>query len=135
VTGAIQPIAEVGQIARQAGALFLVDAAQSLGHFPLSVTDANVDLLAAPGHKGLLGPLGTGILYVREGIEARVRSIRQGGTGSRSEEDRQPESLPDKFEAGNLNALGIVGLAAAVEWLAKRGIDDVRRHELELASR
>jgi cysteine desulfurase family protein len=135
VTGAIQPIADVGLIARKAGTLFLVDAAQSLGHLPISVADANIDLLAAPGHKGLLGPLGTGVLYVREGIEDRLHSVRQGGTGSRSEEDRQPDALPDKYEAGNLNALGIIGLAAGVEWLTQRGINDVRRHEMELTAR
>jgi cysteine desulfurase/selenocysteine lyase len=135
VTGAIQPIAEVGRIAREHDALFLVDAAQSLGHTPISVAEAKIDFLAAPGHKGLLGPLGTGLLYVREGIEDRVNSVRQGGTGSRSEEDRQPAMLPDKFEAGNLNAVGIVGLLAGIEWLAQRGLDHVRRHETELTAR
>lgn len=135
VTGALQPIAEVGRIVREHGALFLVDAAQSLGHVALSVMDASIELLAAPGHKGLLGPLGTGVLYLREGVDQRVRSLRQGGTGSRSEEDRQPASLPDKFEAGNLNALGIAGLAASVSWLEECGIANVRRHEIELTAR
>jgi cysteine desulfurase family protein len=135
VTGALQPAADVAEIARQHGALVLLDAAQSLGHLPLSVADLPVDLLAAPGHKGLLGPLGTGILYVRPGVEEHLASLRQGGTGSRSEEDRQPEELPDKYESGNLNAPGILGLGAAVDWLHQCGLEAVRRHERELCGR
>lgn len=128
VTGALQPAAEVGAIAREHGALFLLDAAQSLGDVPLDVRTLNVDLLAAPGHKGLLGPLGTGILYVRPGVEERLTSLRQGGTGSQSESDRQPDHVPDKYESGNLNVPGLVGLGAGVAWLAARGVDAVRRH-------
>src|SRR5262245_47103443 len=116
VTGALQPAAAVGSIARQCGALFLLDAAQTLGDLPIDVKALTVDLLAAPGHKGLLGPLGTGVLYVRPGVEARMTSFRQGGTGSRSEEDRQPDFLPDKFESGNLNVPGILGLGAGVAY-------------------
>ena len=114
VTGTIQPIAAVGQIAREAGVLFLVDAAQTAGHLPIDLRNLPVDILAAPGHKGLLGPLGTGVLYVRPGIEQRLASFRQGGTGTRSEDDMQPESLPDKYESGNHNAPGLAGLEAAV---------------------
>lgn len=99
VTGTLQPIAEVGEIARRIGALVLVDAAQSAGHLPIKLKDLPIDLLACPGHKGLLGPLGTGVLYVRRGVEERLRSLRQGGTGSNSEDDRQPEMLPDKYES------------------------------------
>jgi cysteine desulfurase / selenocysteine lyase len=126
VTGALQPAADVGAIARQHGALFLLDAAQSLGDVPLDVNALNVDLLAAPGHKGLLGPLGTGILYVRPGVEQRLASVRQGGTGSQSESDRQPADLPDKYESGNLNVPGIVGLRAGVAWLAERTVETIR---------
>ena len=135
VTGALQPAAEVGRLARQAGALFLLDAAQTLGELPIDVEQLGVDLLAAPGHKGLLGPLGTGVLYIRHGIEERVASLRQGGTGSRSDEDRQPDVLPDKYESGNLNVPGIVGLGAGVAWLAERGIERVRREGLALLGR
>jgi cysteine desulfurase family protein len=122
VTGAIQPAADVGAIARQHGALFLLDAAQTLGDLPLDAQALGVDLLAAPGHKGLLGPLGTGVLYVRPGVEGQVRSVRQGGTGSRSDEDRQPDFLPDKFEPGNLNVPGIFGLGASVAYLRGAGV-------------
>jgi cysteine desulfurase / selenocysteine lyase len=135
VTGAIQPVAEVGRIARDHGAALLVDAAQTLGHLPISVDEMLVDLLAAPGHKGLLGPLGTGILYIRPGIESRLRSIRQGGTGTQSEEDCQPQSLPDKYESGNANVPGLAGLAAGIEFVETRGLLAIRRHELALIER
>lgn len=135
VTGVVQPAADVGRLAREAGAIFLLDAAQTLGELPIDVRQLNVDLLAAPGHKGLLGPLGTGILYIGPGVESRLASVRQGGTGTNSDEDRQPESLPDKFESGNLNVPGILGLGAAVEWLAGFGIERVRAHGQELLHR
>jgi cysteine desulfurase / selenocysteine lyase len=132
VTGGIQPIAEVGTIARGAGVLFLVDAAQSAGHIPIDLRTLPVDLLACAGHKGLLGPLGTGVLYLRPGVESRLRSVRQGGTGTHSEEDRQPDSLPDKYESGNHNAPGLVGLEASVTWLLERGIESIAAHERQL---
>jgi selenocysteine lyase/cysteine desulfurase len=124
----------VGQIAREAGALFLVDAAQTAGHVPIDLRDLPVDILAGPGHKGLLGPLGTGFLYLRPGVEPRVASFRQGGTGTRSEVDVQPESLPDKYESGNHNAPGLVGLEAAVSWLLARGVDAVHHEAQALTS-
>lgn len=132
VTGGIQPAAEVGSICREHGALFLLDAAQSVGHVPISVEELRVDLLAAPGHKGLLGPLGTGLLYIRPGVETHLRPLKQGGTGSDSESDLQPAKLPDKYESGNLNVAGIAGLAAGIEWLAQQGLTAVREHELAL---
>ena len=135
VTGALQPAAEVGRLVREHGAIYLIDAAQSAGDVPLSVQELHADLLAAPGHKGLLGPLGSGLLYIRPGVEERLQSLRQGGTGSRSDEDRQPSDLPDKYEAGNLNVPGIVGLAAGVEWLNDRGLEEVRRHAIALGER
>ena len=94
-----------------------------------------VDLLACPGHKGLLGPLGTGLLYIRPGVEEQLQSQRQGGTGSNSEDDRQPEMLPDKYETGNHNAPGLYGLEAALAWLQERGVDAICAHERELAGR
>jgi len=132
VTGAIQPLAAIGQIAQAAGVRFLVDAAQAVGHIPLDVQALGCDLLAAPGHKGLLGPLGTGVLYIRPGLERELHPLRQGGTGSRSDEDRQPEQLPDKYEAGNLNVPGIVGLNAGVAYLQAQGPTALRNHELTL---
>lgn len=135
VTGAIQPVAEVGEALRDHSALFLVDAAQTLGHVPIDVAQCGIDLLASSGHKGLLGPLGTGLLYVRPGVEAELRSFRQGGTGSRSEDDRQPDSMPDKYESGNQNVAGLVGLAAGVQYIAERTIDDLADHARQLTGR
>jgi len=117
VTGAVQPAEAVGRIAAERGVLFLLDAAQSLGHVPINVGSLGCHLLAAPGHKGLLGPLGTGVLYVAPGVEEHLIPIRQGGTGTRSDEDRQPDSLPDRYESGNLNVPGIAGLEAGVTHL------------------
>lgn len=127
VTGTIQPIAAVGQIAREAGALFLVDAAQTAGHLPIDLKSLPIDILAGPGHKGLLGPLGTGFLYLRAGVESQLASFRQGGTGTRSEDDVQPETLPDKYESGNHNGPGLVGLEAAVSWLLARGVPSIHQ--------
>jgi cysteine desulfurase family protein len=133
VTGTIQPLSEVGRIVRSHGALFLVDAAQSLGHLPFTVADLQCDMLAAPGHKGLLGPLGTGILYVRPGVEAELNSLRQGGTGTQSESDQQPDDMPAKFESGNHNVAGIVGLGAGCQYLLDRGIATVHADVSRLA--
>jgi cysteine desulfurase / selenocysteine lyase len=135
VTGTIQPIDDVGKIARSAGALFLVDAAQTAGHLPIDVSQSPIDLLACAGHKGLLGPLGTGLLYVRPGVEEQLQSVRQGGTGTNSESDRQPDRVPEKYEAGNHNVPGLFGLEAALEWLEERGVAEVSRHERQLTAR
>jgi cysteine desulfurase family protein len=135
VTGAIQPAEEVGAIARSHGIRLLVDAAQSIGHIPVLAKQLNADLIAAPAHKGLFGPLGTGILYIAAGTEEHLRATRQGGTGTISESDQQPETLPDKYESGNHNVPGIIGLGAALTYLGERGLDDIRRHEQQLTSR
>ncbi len=135
VTGSIQPVNEVGEIAQQAGILFLLDAAQTAGHLPFDVSQMPVDFLACPGHKGLLGPLGTGLIYIRSGVADQVGSFRQGGTGTRSEEETQPQTLPDKFESGNHNAPGLVGLRAAFEFVLEKGVSSLRRHEQQLTAR
>lgn len=135
VTGALQPAAEIGRIAREHGAMFLLDAAQTLGHLPISVDELSVDLLAAPGHKGLLGPLGTGVLYIRQGVESRLRSFRQGGTGTRSEEDWQPTAMPEKYESGNLNVPGLAGMAAGIDFVEARSTPVIRKHELAIIER
>lgn len=132
VTGTLQPIREVGRIARERGVLLLVDAAQTLGHVPIDVEADCIDLLAFPGHKGLLGPLGTGGLYIRPGVEKDIRPIRVGGTGSVSERDKQPDFLPDRFEAGSHNAIGIIGLSEGVKWVLEQGVDTLWHHEQEL---
>jgi cysteine desulfurase family protein len=135
VTGAIQPIIEIGAIAHEQGAVFLIDAAQTLGHVPINVDQLGADLLAAPGHKGLLGPLGTGVLYIRPGIENKLQPMRQGGTGSQSHDDRQPETLPDKYESGNHNLPGLAGLAAAGEFFAANPIGPLAASRAQLTAR
>jgi cysteine desulfurase/selenocysteine lyase len=132
VTGAIQPIEEIGAICREHHVPFLVDAAQTLGHMPVDVQRMHIDLLAFPGHKGLLGPLGTGGLYLRPGMERLVDTLREGGTGSASERDVQPQHMPDKYEPGSHNAPGIAGLAAGVAWILDRGVDELWSHEQRL---
>ncbi len=135
VTGAIQPVEDVGKIAAQHGLTYLIDAAQSLGYEPIDVARLRCHLLAAPGHKGLLGPLGTGLLYVAPEIEDRLLPLRQGGTGTRSDEDIQPAGLPDRYESGNLNVPGIVGLEAGVSHVLSQGIEATRAQTRQLTSR
>jgi cysteine desulfurase/selenocysteine lyase len=132
VTGVVQPAADVGAELRKRGIPFVVDAAQTVGEWPFVIGDLPCDLLAAPGHKGLLGPLGTGLLYVRPGLEERLMCIRSGGTGSESHSLQQPSTLPERYESGNLNVPGIVGLGAAARWLAERGVVAVREHARSL---
>lgn len=132
VTGTVQPIRQIGAIARESAVPFLVDAAQSAGHIPIHVQEDNIDLLAAPGHKGLLGPLGTGFLYIRPGLEKVVRTIREGGTGSISEEPRQPEMLPDRYESGSHNAVGIAGLSEGIHWLMEQGLEQIASADMDL---
>ena len=135
VTGVLQPIEPVAEMCRQRGIVFLLDAAQSAGHVPVDFSSLPIDLLACPGHKGLLGPLGTGVLLVRAGFGQRMRTVREGGTGSESEHPVQPSFLPDKFEAGSHNAVGVAGLLASVRWLLDRGVADIRMHEIALCRR
>ena len=132
VTGTVQPLREIGRIARERGIPFIVDAAQSAGHLPIDVQADLIDLLAAPGHKGLLGPLGTGFLYLRPGLEKQMTTLREGGTGSVSENDRQPDFLPDRFEPGSHNAIGIIGLSEGVKWVTERTVERLAAHELDL---
>lgn len=132
VSGSIQPIAEIGRICRDMAVPLIVDAAQSVGHIPVDVQAMNIDLLAIPGHKGLLGPLGTGALVIRPGLEKILRPLREGGTGSVSELDIQPDTLPDKYEPGSHNAIGIIGLSEGVQWLLDQSIEAVAQHHREL---
>lgn len=132
VTGTVQPIGAIGRIAREHGIPLIVDAAQSAGHLPIDVQNDCIDLLAAPGHKALLGPLGTGFLYVRPGVERILRPLKEGGTGSVSEAPRQPDFLPDKYECGSHNAIGIAGLNAAIQWIENQTIEKLHAHDLDL---
>jgi len=132
VGGTIQPIREIGRVAREHGITYLVDAAQTIGHVPINVIDDGIDLLAFPGHKGLLGPLGTGGLYIRPGVEKRMHTVREGGTGSRSDRDVQPDFLPDRFEPGSVNAIGVIGLSEGVQWILDQGVEELWSHEQDL---
>jgi cysteine desulfurase family protein len=132
VTGTVQPIRQIGAIARERGVPFIVDAAQSAGHLPIDLSVDPIDFLAAPGHKGLLGPLGTGFLYIRPGLEQALRPLVEGGTGSVSEAARQPDFMPDRFESGSHNAIGIAGLSEGVKWILDQGIERAAAHEMDL---
>jgi cysteine desulfurase family protein len=130
VTGTIQPILTVGEIAKKSGILFLVDAAQSAGSIPIDVEAMQIDLLAAPGHKGLMGPPGTGFLYIAEGIN--LKPLLVGGTGTSSASLEQPESLPERFESGTQDTPAIAGLLAGAEFVTSVGVDRIARHEAAL---
>lgn len=130
LTGIVNPLEELGNLCRRHGILFLVDAAQSAGSFPIDVKQMGIDFLAAPGHKGLFGIHGTGFLYVRPGIH--LREQRQGGTGSRSSSLEQPDFLPDRYESGTLNLPGIVSLGTGVEFIQKVGVDKILDWERHL---
>ncbi|SEM49812.1 cysteine desulfurase family protein [Syntrophus gentianae] len=132
VTGTLMPLAEVGKIARKNNLIFCVDAAQCAGSFPLNVEELGIDLLAFTGHKALYGPQGTGGLYIREGLEGSIRPLMTGGTGSRSEFEEQPDFMPDKFESGTPNAVGLAGLEAGVRCVLERGVAQIRAQELHL---
>lgn len=127
ITGTIMPIAEAGKIARDNGVLFMVDSAQSAGVLPLDVEEQNIDILCFTGHKGLLGPQGTGGLYLRSGLV--LRPLKEGGTGSFSEYLEHPDLMPDQLEAGTQNTPGIAGLKAGVQFILGQGLATIRRHE------
>ncbi len=133
VLGTVQPVADVGAVARERDLLFVVDAAQTAGVVPIDVQAMHIDLLAFPGHKSLLGPTGTGGLYV--GPRARPGAWREGGTGGDSSSETQPREFPYYLEGGTPNVLGVAGLAAGVRHVQEQGLDRIRRHEVELTER
>jgi cysteine desulfurase family protein len=132
VTGAIQPVADIGCLARSRGIVFLLDAAQSAGCIPVDVAEFSVDLLAAPGHKGLLGPQGTGLLYIAPGLE--LEPLLVGGTGGASSDPEQPLTCPERYESGTPNTPGIAGLSAGVEFILRTGVERIRSHEQALTT-
>ena len=133
VTGTILPIEAAAGIAHAAGALLLVDSAQSAGSVPIHMREMGIDLLAFTGHKGLLGPTGTGGLILSENFDpAQLDPLVRGGTGSRSEFERQPNDLPDRYESGTPNGMGIAGLGAGIAWVKEKGLETVRIHEVGL---
>jgi len=129
VTGTIQDLAPISRICREVDVLLVVDAAQTAGHVPI---EGEFDVLCVPGHKGLLGPLGTGGMVVRPGIEDRIAPLREGGTGSVSELDTQPREMPDRYESGSQNTIGIAGLSEGVAWILERGVEALRAHDREI---
>lgn len=126
VTGTLMPIEAIGAIARNHGIYYLLDGAQTAGLLPMDFTKLPVDLVAMPGHKGMLGPQGTGVLFIREGVE--LEQIREGGTGSQSEKVYQPEFLPDRYESGTQNTPGIAGLGAGVGYILSKGQHKFQSH-------
>ena len=133
VTGTVNDIAAIGKFCRERDILFLVDAAQSAGTFPIDVQDANIDLLAFPGHKGLLGPQGTGGLYIEPNLH--LKTILEGGTGSDSISLLQPELLPERLESGTPNIPGLAGLAAGIRFILETGVSKIQSHENLLTQR
>ena len=133
LTGNMIDIARVGAAARAAGIIFVVDASQTAGVIPIDVQEMNIDVLCFTGHKGLLGPQGTGGLYVREGVE--IRPLLSGGSGVQTYSREHPREMPTALEAGTLNGHGIAGLHAAVEYIMETGIDNIRSAERELMLR
>jgi cysteine desulfurase family protein len=134
VIGTVQPIADIGRICRDRGVLFVVDAAQTAGLIPIDVEAMHIDIVCFTGHKSLLGPSGTGGMYVSEHVD--LQPCRSGGTGVQSALERQPDELPWRLEFGTLNTMGIAGLLAAQRWIADRGgVETLCAHELRLATR
>jgi cysteine desulfurase / selenocysteine lyase len=129
VTGTLMPISEVGKIARKHEVFFCIDAAQTAGAYPIDVKKMHIDLLAFTGHKALYGPQGIGGLYIREGLEADLEPLTRGGTGSRSEFQEQPDFMPDKFESGTPNTVGVAGLGAGVRFILTQGVAQIRAKE------
>lgn len=127
VCGTIQNVFEIARIAHHYGALFLLDASQSAGSMDILMEDIGADMLACPGHKGLMGPMGTGLLCIKE--PEKVRAVIVGGTGSESESIIQPESMPEKFHSGTVNTPALAGLKKGMEFVIKEGAETIGNHE------
>ena len=129
LTGNYVDVKRVGEIAKRKGILFVVDASQTAGVYPIDVQEMNIDVLCFTGHKSLLGPQGTGGMYVKPGLQ--LRPLKSGGSGVLTYSKKHPEDMPTALEAGTLNGHGIAGLGAAIEYLEKEGIDNIREVELK----
>lgn len=130
VTGTVQPISSVAEICRRRGVKLLVDAAQAAGHVPIDMSASGIDMLACSGHKGLLGPPGTGLLILSDDVD--LAPLREGGTGVASNLALQPDTYPQRLESGTPNTVGIAGLGAAVEFLLEIGQQEIAEHERRL---
>ena len=133
LTGNLVDIERIGKITRKNGLLLVVDASQTAGVFPIDVEKMQIDVLCFTGHKGLLGPQGTGGMYVREGIQ--IRPLKSGGSGVQTYSKSHPAEMPTALEAGTMNGHGIAGLHAAVEYIQRTGIDQIRKREQECMKR
>lgn len=133
LTGNVNDIEAVGRIAKAHGLLFIVDASQTAGVLPIDVEKMNIDVLCFTGHKSLLGPQGTGGMCVREGLE--IEPLKRGGSGVDTYNRRHPSEMPTALEAGTLNGHGIAGLSAAIDFIEKTGIDEIREKEQSLLKR
>lgn len=125
LTGNYVDVAVIGKMAHKHGLIFVVDASQTAGVFPIDVQKMDIDILCFTGHKGLLGPQGTGGIYVKEGIQ--IRPLKTGGSGIQTYSKEHPVQMPTALEAGTLNGHGIAGLHAALGYLEKTGIDNIRK--------
>ena len=132
VTGQIMPIEQIGELCRKRGILFAVDAAQTAGIVPIDMQKMNIDFLFLAPHKGLYAPMGTGVLIARKPIK---NTLIEGGTGTESMSLRQPADTPERFESGTVNVPGIFGISAGVDFINKKGMENIYRHELQLAKR
>ena len=130
LTGNLVDIKQVGEIAKKHGLIFVVDASQTAGVFPIDVKELNIDILCFTGHKGLLGPQGTGGMYVREGVE--VKPYLSGGTGVQTYNEHQPAEMPTRLEAGTLNGHGLAGLDAAIDYINEFGMQAIHDKEMSL---
>ncbi|WP_068141348.1 aminotransferase class V-fold PLP-dependent enzyme [Limnochorda pilosa] len=133
VTGTLAPMEELSRLAHAAGALVLADAAQTVGAVPIGIGHMGADFLVFSGHKGLLGPPGTGGVALGDGVDATaLEPLILGGTGSRSESEEPPAHLPDRFEVGTPNGVGLAGLGAGVRWVQSHGVEELRAREMSL---
>ncbi len=133
LTGNVNDIEKFGEAAHEKGALFVVDAAQTAGFLPIDVRESRIDVLCFTGHKSMLGPQGTGGMYVRKGVA--IRPLKSGGTGVKTYNKKQPQQMPTALEAGTLNGHGIAGLGAAVTYIEETGMEEIRKKEISLSRR
>ena len=136
IVGSIAPVRDIGKIARDEGILFMTDTAQTAGCVPIDIKRDNIDLIAFTGHKGLMGPQGTGGLVIGDNVDIKdLRRMKAGGTGSRSEFEVHPDFLPDRYESGTLNTPGLAGLGAGVGYVLERTVDAIHEKCMSLSRR
>ena len=135
VCGSLLPVKEIGAICRERNIPFILDAAQTAGHYPIDFKELGLSALCAPGHKGLLGPQGIGVMLIDHEFAKSVEPLIAGGTGSASDSEELPPYMPDRFESGTMNIPGVYGLNAALAYILEKGVDCFRAHEEKLTQR